>query len=94
MDPQDVQARVRLAALLFKTAMPQLAKALAAAGEPPPRPGEKERLFARIEESAWTFPVEVYDGSEDAGWEERVLALHPVRARLAALVEDVVKARG
>ena len=89
----DPQPRIRLAALLFRTAMPQLAKALAAAGQGPPRPEEKERLFARLEEAAWAFGPEVYDGSDDAAWEEKVLALHPVRARLAAEVEDVARAR-
>jgi hypothetical protein len=89
----DPQARIRLAALLFRTAMPQLAKALAAAGHAPPRAEEKGRLFGRLEEAAWSFGPEVDEGSEEDGWEEAVLARHPVRARLAAAVEDVVKAR-
>ena len=89
----DPQPRVRLAALLFKAAMPRLAKALAAAGRGAPRPEEKERLFARLEEAAWGFAPEVYAGSGGDDWEEAVLARPDVQARLAAEVEAVARAR-
>lgn len=89
----DPQARIRLAALLFRAAMPQLAKALAAAGQAPPRPEEKERLFARLEEAAWSFGPEVDEERDEDAWEEIVLARPEVRDALAAAVADVAKAR-
>jgi hypothetical protein len=89
----DPQPRIRLAALLFRAAMPRLAQALAAQGRGPPRAEEKERLFARLEEAAWAFGDEVVEGSDEDGWETRVLAHPAVRTLLAAAVEDVAKAR-
>lgn len=90
MNPDEVQARVRLSALLFRSAMPRLAKALPT----PPRPEEKERLYAGVERAAWEMDERLLDGSEDDdAWDEKVLADPAVRARVAALVADVAKAR-
>lgn len=87
----DPQPRVQLVGLLFKTAMPMLARATA--GGAPPRPQEKEALLARIEEGAWSLGPEIFDGWDLPDWEEDVLELAPVRALLDAAVSSVVSAR-
>ena len=93
MDQAHLVPRMQLPALLFKAAMPRLAKALAAAGQPPPRAEEKERLFARLEEACQDLPDEVFQGWEDPAWEERAPTLPPVRALLETAVADLVAAR-
>lgn len=90
----NVQGRVRLAMLLFRSAMPRLAGAFADAGEAPPRPAEKERLLARLEEAAWDLDESILEGSEeDDAWEERALADPRVEALVAGEVAVVVAAR-
>lgn len=90
---EEVQARIRLSALLFRAAMPRLAKALAAAGEAPPRPEEKEALLARLETAAWTLGPEVLRGPDDAGWEERAVADPSVEAALAGAIGEIAGQR-
>lgn len=87
----DPQPRVQLIGLLFKTAMPMLARALGPGA--PPRPQEKEALLARLEEGAWSLGPEVYDGWDLPDWEDDVLELAPVRALLDAAVAAAASAR-
>lgn len=93
MDPAEVQARIRLSALLFRTAMPAFAKALAAAAQPPPRPEEKETLLARLERGAWELPTALLFDADAAGWEDKTLQSPAVRALLADAVDERVRAR-
>lgn len=93
MDAGEVQARIRLSALLFRAAMPRFAQALAAAGHAPPRADEKELLLARLERGAWELPSALLFDAEADAWEEKVALSPAVRALLADAVDERVRAR-
>ncbi|GEM_PF-4730452 len=80
-----------LVGVLFRTAMPRVAAALAPRK---PLPTTKERLLAALEQGAWALPGETFaDYSGDESWAEGALAKPAVRALLDRAVADAVGAQ-
>lgn len=95
MDPDEVQARVRLTSHLFKQSMRGISEALAMLRAPPIAPAEKEQLFASLERGVWELPALILEAAplDSEDWEERVDSDPRVRDLLERVVDPILQAR-
>lgn len=93
MDPELVQLRALLAALMYRETMRAFAARLSTRSLPGPTPDEKARLHAEVEERAWSLPEALARRVADRDVDDGVGGIPELEAEVGRLADAAASAR-
>lgn len=93
MDADEAQARVQLAAHLYRQTVLATTRALLDRGEGPITAEDKMRLHALVEPAAWALPADLFEGDGSDEWLERTLESPRVERFVREMVDAFLRER-